>query len=136
MNLVVDANVLFSFFKKDSLTRRFIFSHPELELFIPKYLFDELEEHKEEIKRKSKIDETVFELTKKELSMYVTVVSLDEFKGFWKKAKKISPDPDDTQYFAAALALECIIWSNDKALKQQSYVKILNTKELFELLGL
>jgi len=32
MKLVIDANVLFSFFKKDSFTRNLIISHPELEL--------------------------------------------------------------------------------------------------------
>ena len=135
MKFVVDANVLFSFFKKDSFTRRFIFSHPELELLVPEYLFEELEEHKESVKCKSKIEDAVFELTKKELSRYVTIISLDDFKGFWKQAKKISPDPDDTQYFAVALARECIIWSNDKELKQQSEVKVLSTKEIVGLIG-
>ena len=136
MKLVVDANVLFSFFMKYSSTRKFIFSHPELELFAPEYLFDELEEHKEEIKRKSKIDDNVFNLSKKELLIYVTVVPLDEFKEFWDKARKISPDPDDAQYFAVAFAMSCVFWSNDKSLKKQSCVKILNTKELLELIGL
>ncbi|MCK5177375.1 MAG: PIN domain-containing protein [Candidatus Aenigmarchaeota archaeon] len=136
MKLVVDANVLFSFFRKYSSTRKFILSHPELELFVPEYVFDELEEHKEEIKRKSKIDENVFKLTKKELLRYTTVVPLDEFKEFWDKAKKISPDLDDAQYFAVAFALSCVLWSNDKALKRQSCVKVWNTKEFIELMGL
>ncbi|GAI90273.1 unnamed protein product, partial [marine sediment metagenome] len=43
MKLVVDANILFSFFKKASFTRRFILSHPEIELFTPLYVFEELE---------------------------------------------------------------------------------------------
>ncbi len=138
MNLkfVVDANVLFSFFKEDSSTRRFILSHPELELIVPEYLFEELEEHKEEIMHKSRIDDCVFGLTKKELSMYVAVLPVDKFRGFWKQAKKLSPDPDDTQYFAVALATGCVIWSNDNVLKQQSSVKVFSTKELFELFGL
>ena len=32
MRLVVDANILFSFFKKASFTRRFILTHPEIVL--------------------------------------------------------------------------------------------------------
>lgn len=59
------ASIKLSFFKKDSFTRRFILSHPEIELFTPLYVFDELEEHKEEIKSKAKIDERVYELSKK-----------------------------------------------------------------------
>ena len=48
MKLVVDANILFSFFKKESFTRKFILSHPELELFTSEYVFEELEKYKEE----------------------------------------------------------------------------------------
>ena len=136
MKLVIDANILFSFFKKDSFTRRFILSHPEIELFTPMYVFDELEEHKEEIKSKARIDERVLELSTKELLEYVTIVSLDEFKKFWEEAKRISPDPDDVEYLAVALSLSCAIWSNDKDLKEgQSRIMVIATGELTRLLG-
>ncbi len=49
-------------------------------------------------------------------------------------AEEISPDKDDVLYFALALRLDCAIWSNDKALKGQSVVAILNTKEVSERL--
>ena len=73
----------------------FILSHPEIELFTPLYVFDELEEHKEEVKSKAKIDDIIFELSK--LLEYITVVPLDEFKDSWAEAKQISPDPDDVE---------------------------------------
>ena len=136
MKLVVDANILFSFFKKDSFTRRFILSHPEIELFTSMYVFDELEEHKDEIKSKAKIDERVYVLSKKELLEYVTVVPLEEFKEFWEEAKQISPDPDDVEYLAVALSLNCAIWSNDRNLKEgQSRIMVITTVELSKLLG-
>lgn len=136
MKLVVDANILFSFFKKESFTRRFILSHPELELFTSVYVFDELDEHKEEVKSKSKIDDRVFELTKEELLAYVSIVPLDKFKRFWGEAKQISPDPDDIEYFALALALDCSIWSDDRELKErQSMVNVFRTHELKKLFG-
>ncbi|MDI6886151.1 MAG: PIN domain-containing protein [archaeon] len=136
MKLVVDANILFSFFKKDSFTRRFILSHPEIELFTSLYVFEELEEHKGEIKSKARIDDTIFELSSKELSAYVTIVPLDEFKEFWEEAEQISPDPDNAQYLAVALSLDCAIWSNDKDLKEKQYrVVVVTTEELTKLLG-
>jgi len=136
MRLVVDANILFSFFKKASFTRRFILSHPEIELFTPLYVFDELEEHKEEVKSKAKIDDIIFELSKKELLEYVTVVPLDEFKDSWAEAKQISPDPDDVEYLAVALSLNCAIWSKDKDLKEkQSRVKVFSTSDLISFLS-
>jgi len=136
MRLVVDANVLFSFFKKDSFTRRFIFTHPEIELFTPVYVFEELEEHSEEIKSKARIDDRVYELSTKELLEFVAIVPLDDFKKFWREAKQISPDPDDVEYLALALSLDCSIWSNDKALKEeQNRIVVVTTKELTTLLG-
>ena len=59
---------------------------------------------------------------------------VSEYKEFKDKADSISPDPNDTQYFALALKLNCPIWSNDKKLKEQSEIKVLNTSELIELL--
>ena len=136
MKLVVDANILFSFFKKDSATRRFILSHPELELFTPVYVFKELDTHKEDVESKSKIDDKVFELTKERLLVYVNLVPSGEFKKFWGDAKRVSPDLDDAQYFALALKLNCPIWSEDKKLKRQTRVRVFSTAELIELLGL
>jgi len=55
------------------------------------------------------IDDKIFELTKQELQIYVTVLKLNEFKNFWEESKQISPDPNDSQYFAAALTLNCVL---------------------------
>jgi predicted nucleic acid-binding protein len=49
-------------------------------------------------------------------------------------AKKICPDPKDAFYFAAALKLNCAIWSNDKELKNQNYVKVYSTSDLVKML--
>jgi len=136
MRLVVDANILFSFFKKDSFTRRFILSHPEIELFTPLYVFEELEEHREEVKSKARIGDIVYELSKKELLEYVTVVPLDEFKDSWAEAEQISPDPDDVEYLAVALSLGCAIWSNDRDLKEeQSRANVFSTSDLISFLS-
>ena len=44
-------------------------------------------------------------------------------------------DPDDVLFVACALAYHnSIIWSNDRKLKKQSRVKVLNTKEIIKLL--
>jgi predicted nucleic acid-binding protein len=50
------------------------------------------------------------------------------------KARRISPDPDDVQYFALALKLDASIWSNDKNLKNQNIVKVFSTDELVKIL--
>lgn len=44
-------------------------------------------------------------------------------------------DADDVLSFACALAFApAIIWSEDKKLKKQNKVRVLNTKEILEML--
>ena len=49
---------------------------------------------------------------------------------FMLQALQLSPDLKDAPYIALALKLNCPIWSQDKALKKQSVVKIYSTEEL------
>jgi predicted nucleic acid-binding protein len=136
MKLVVDANVLFSFFKRRSATRRFILSHPEIEFITPAYVLEELKRHETEIKARARIDDRVLALTKRELQAYLAIVPVEKFKETWREAIQLSPDPDDAPYLAVALALGCTIWSNDKELKEkQSKVTVLSTAELLSLLS-
>ena len=46
------------------------------------------------------------------------------------EAKKLSPDPKDTEYLALALKLNCAFWSNDKKLKTQNKIKVYSTEDL------
>ena len=133
MLLVADMNILFSFFKKHTFTRKLL-SNPNLELYSPIYALDELNKYSQELISKSKINTGTFELYKKVLSWFIKFIPVSEYKEFKDKADSISPDPNDTQYFALALKLNCPIWSNDKKLKEQSEIKVLNTSELIELL--
>jgi predicted nucleic acid-binding protein len=80
MKLVVDANVLFSFFKRRSATRRFILSHPEIEFITPAYVLEELKRHETEIKARARIDDRVLALTKRELQAYLAIVPVEKFK--------------------------------------------------------
>jgi predicted nucleic acid-binding protein len=45
------------------------------------------------------------------------------------------PHLKDVEYFALALKLDCPIWSNEKAFKKQSRVKVISTKELISFLS-
>jgi predicted nucleic acid-binding protein len=135
MKLVVDTNVLFSFFKKESETKKLILNFEILELATPSFCVDELEGHKELISRKSRLSNSEFEEVLNALLIFVKVFSLSEYKDSLQNAKNISPDPDDVDFVALALNLDCAIWSNDKRLKQQSVVKVFSTSELIKLLS-
>ncbi len=133
MRIVVDANILFSFFKRDSFTRGFVFTHPEIELFVPEHLFEEIDEHKNEVIEKAKVNGSVFDLTINELRSLCNVVPIEDYQLKMVKARGLSPDPDDVDYFALALHLGCGIWSNDSSIRKQTEVLILRTEDVRRL---
>ena len=135
MDLVIDANVLYSaLIKEDSFTYTLLFNE-KFHLFTPEYIFTELEKHKEEILEKT--DRTaeeffrLFEILKRR----IVIVPLEELVFYVKEAERLTPDPDDMTYFALALKLNCAIWSNDKKLKEQNKIKVYNTHELSKITG-
>jgi predicted nucleic acid-binding protein len=134
MFLVVDANIFTSALVARGFTLDLFFSN-KLQLIVPDWIFKEIEEHKNEILTKSNISEDEFELFLNLLMTRVEIIPTEEIKEYWDEAMKISPDPDDIQYFALALKYNCAIWSNDSRLKRQSLVKVFNTEELVKLLG-
>jgi len=139
MKLVVDANVLFSFFKRDSVTRRLIVD-PELELnlelFTPVHALEELKEHEGEM-RKFGVSSGDFDVILSSLSLFVNAVPQSFFEPLLSEAGKLLPkDPDDAPYIALALKLNCPIWSEDRELREgQSRVKVYPTRELLKLLS-
>jgi len=136
MKLVVDSNVLFSFFKKESSTRKIITLVELLELYTLKSRIDELIKHKEEICSKSKITEEEFSRSLTELEIFVRTIDDKFVSKFGKEAIKLAPHSEDAPVFALALFFNCPIWSNEVAFKKQSKVKVFNTKELIQLFGL
>ncbi len=56
MELVIDTNIVFSAIVKNSVSRQLLLN-PEFILFSPEGLISELEEHREEIRKKSKLSE-------------------------------------------------------------------------------
>jgi len=134
MKLVVDANILFSFFLKDSKTREIIISFDIFEFYTPAFALEELLHHKEEICRKCKISEEEFKEIFNYLSLFVKIIPEEKFKDLARKASEISPHEKDIPYFALALKIKCPIWSSEKAFKNQTKIKVFSTKDLVEVL--
>lgn len=139
MLVVVDSNRVFSaliseggafdIFLINSLLKRF-------EFVVPEFLFLEVGKNFGEIVSKSKMSKEelaeVFEFLKEQF----TPIPLKQFAIFAPEAEKLAPHSKDVEYFALALSLNCSIWSNEKAFKKQPKVKVYNTPELLEELGL
>jgi predicted nucleic acid-binding protein len=140
--LVVDASILFSFFKKDSDRRRLIEELPNFgcQLIAPKFVLEELVKEKERIKKFGHINNLAFAFLLSLLDKRVETFPEEAYKEFLAMANKISPHGKpvvkDGPYFALAFAFNSPIWSDEEAFRQQSKIKIFSTKDLIELLAL
>jgi len=132
-SVVVDTNILFSFFWKNSFTRRLL-TTLETKFISPEYALEEINGKKEEIKRKANLTEKEFSEIRKDLATYVDFIPLEEYEDCLKKAASI-PDSQDVDFIALALKRKLILWSNDGPLKKQSLAPVLSTKEIMELIS-
>jgi predicted nucleic acid-binding protein len=138
LKIVVDTNILFSFFKKESFTRKLIIDS-SFELISPELALNELQKYSKELVIKSKINKEDFDCLILILKEHVKFVPLqkykDEFNFSLKIAEKFSQNDveeflDDIDFFALASKEGCYIWSNDTLFKKQSIITIFNTTEL------
>lgn len=135
-SIVVDANILVSALLKDSITRRTLLSRKRQELFAPEFIKEEVFKYSEEFAKRLKVEKKSVEETLALLfeTSKIMIMPTKEYPEFLPKALQISPDKNDAPYLALALRLDCPIWSQDKALKKQSFIKVFNTTELLKQL--
>ena len=138
MKLVVDTNILFSFFRENPVRKTIVMSDLfGMELFIPEYALSELMSNKSEVMKYAAIkSDEDFKYVMSTLEFFVKVKPSEFFDEFKSEAEKISPHAKDATFFALALKLNCCIWSNEPRLKKQSKVKVYSTNELLRELGL
>ena len=133
MDLVVDANVLFSILIKSGKTEE-IMLEPELNLFCPEFIFEEFEKYKDEILRKTKRSEKEYKEVFEVVKAKITTIPNEETEIHMDEARRICPDQKDADYFALALKLKCPVWSNDKQVKnKQNEIRVYNTEELIKM---
>ena len=83
-------------------------------IFSPEYLFEELNESRNEIIRKSKIDQIDFENFCQVIRRIAHVIPKKAYADYMVNAELVIEDVDDWPFAAAAISLgECGIWSND-----------------------
>lgn len=131
MKFVVDTNILYTFFWEYSLTHK-VLLRQDLELFAPEFALEEINLHKQDILKKTKISKEKFKELKTDLAIAVIFLPIEKYNDQFNSAKKISPDPDDIDFFAIALKLELPIWSNDALLKKQNAVNVFSTLDLLK----
>jgi len=132
LELVVDTNVMFSFFWKDSMVKKLLMDQSIL-LFAPEFALKEIKKYEKEIIRKAKITKEEFNFLREELAIAIEFIPLEEYNNYLKKALGFSPDENDIDFFALTLKLKIPLWSNDKLLKKQKVVRVLETKDVLKI---
>jgi predicted nucleic acid-binding protein len=143
MNIVVDSNVLFTFFWKSSVLNK-ISRMKGIALFSPEYALEEIKKYSIELQKKAKITKEMFDDQRIQLTNLVTFVPLSDYKICFAEINSIAKVLNeneaaellaDIDFLALSLKLNTVLWSNDTLLKKQSTVIVLNTVEIIELLG-
>lgn len=134
--LIVDACILFSFFKASSARREILkrLIDRKCELFSPDFALTELSNNKKDIMRFSKINDLQFDEVLRELNESITTINQEVYKSMLNKAEKIAPHQKDAPYFALACSLNCPIWSDEEAFRKQNNVGVFTTNKLDILL--
>jgi len=137
MRFVIDTNILFSAMIKKSITRNIILSDV-FDLYVPEYLFGEINNNKKLILRKAKIKEENFIALLTLFQKHVKIIKKETYRNKFPLAeeamKKI--DVTDSPFLALALTLNSPMWSDDKHFKQQDLVDVYTTKDVLKLLEL
>ena len=136
MQLVVDTNILISFFRDNPV--RFIIINSQLlnlELHSPEHCWQELLNLVPVISKYSKLSLEQITFAFEELKKYIEIIPDELSKPFKLQAEQLIHDKD-ISIFALALKLDCGIWSNEPGFKKQLKIKVFNTKELKEFLEL
>lgn len=133
MRLVVDPNVLISFFRDNPV--RFIIINSQLfnlELYSPEHCWQELLNIKSSISKYSKVPLEQIDSMFVGLKDFLIIIPDELTKEFESEAKQLIHDKD-IPVFALALKLNCPIWSNEPRLKRQFKIKIFSTSDIREL---
>jgi predicted nucleic acid-binding protein len=132
MNLIIDANILFSLLIKDGKNAEILIS-PTFNFYAPEFIFEEIEKYAGEISAKLNRNEEELLSILKMINELVKIIPKEETDKFILEAARICPDEKDIAYFASALSIGCPIWSNDKKLKEQNKIRVYSTEELVRI---
>jgi predicted nucleic acid-binding protein len=137
MKLVVDTNILFSFFR-ENIVRELIVGSPHngLALLTHPLAFSELRKNKKRLMKYAGIKtEEDFDYVLTVLEFFVKVANRDPTPEEITNSLKVCPHSKDAPFFEIAIALSADIWSKEPRLKKQSVVKVLTTKEVMDGIG-
>ena len=136
MELVIDTNVLFSFFWKNPQTEKILFSG-DVELYSPKFALTEILKHKNEILKRAKLPKEEFESLLGLMKQRVKFIPESEYAEFVSSASKLLGEhKKDADLIALSLKTGFPLWTRELKLKELAGVKVLFTLEIAKILDI
>lgn len=111
-----------------------LFFNSGLEVVAPSFIIEEFKEHIDEISEKSGLNNIELITFLLLLGQRIRFYETSEFRDLLDDAKNITKDPDDIEYLALALKLNCPIWSEDNGLIEQNKINVITTAKLMKFL--
>jgi predicted nucleic acid-binding protein len=129
MRVVVDANALFGALIRDSTNRRIIL-HGVHDLFVPRWIWDELTRKEAMLLAKAGVPHSAFYLALERIRSNVSMVPQQAIWPHIDAAFAAGVDRKDVPYIAAALAIDGAVWSHDRPLADRAPVPVVTTADL------
>jgi len=114
LRVVADTNKVIASLLRDGKVRRLLF-YPGLEILLPKYVLEEINEHREYLE--SKVSPKAIDLVISKISRKARVIGARELgREVLSKARRLAEgfDIDDYPFIAVAIEYNAVIWTNDK----------------------
>ncbi len=129
LRVVADTNKVIASLLRDGKVRRLLF-HPALEIVLPGYVLEEINEHREHLERK--VSPKAIDLVISKISKKARIIEARELdRNTLSKARRLAEsfDIDDYPFIAVAIEYNAVIWTNDKefikhALISSEYIAI------------
>lgn len=136
MQLVVDANVVFSALIADATTRTLLIDLDH-EHYTPEFVHTEIRKHRSTIEEKSGVSASAVEVVLDTLFDELVLIPDTDLRPHLQTAHAAigDTDPDDVPYLATALAIDAAVWSDDGDFTKQSQVEVYTTSDIVAEFG-
>lgn len=133
MKLVVDTNVVMSALIADSVTRTLLMRVND-RLVAPEMLKRELERHDDLLRERSGLTEAELDVLRAGLFAFVELVPDADLDAYREEAEAAlaDVDPDDVIFLATAMAVDGVIWSDDRHFQDQDLVPVVTTEDVVD----
>ena len=133
MKIAVDTNRIIAAFVKDSTTRKILFDG-NFEFVTPDCTITEIQEHKEELKDKTNLNDDEFDILLALVFENIAIIPKSDYEAYFDECKNEISDADDVPVLAVAIATKAeAIWAHDPHFKQQKKVKVFTNIDLLRI---